>query len=43
MNALMIDEVDNLKILEFHFDWKLTWNTIFDSVSTCCRQRMGVL
>ena len=39
----MIDEVDNLKILGFHLDRKLTWSTMVDSMSTRCRQRMGAL
>ena len=39
----MIDEVDNLKILGFHFDYKLTWSTMVDSMSTRCQQRMGAL
>ena len=40
----MIDEVDNLKILGFHFDQKLTRSTMVDSMSsTRCWQRMGAL
>ena len=36
-------EVESLKILGFHFDSKLTWNTMISQLSTRCRQRMGAL
>ena len=43
MASLPIEEVESLKILQFHFDHKLTWSTMIDQLSTRCRQRMGIL
>ena len=36
-------EVDNLKILEFYFDHRLTWSSMIEHTSTHCQQTMGAL
>ena len=43
MASFPIQEVESLKILGFHFDSKLTWNTMISQLSTHCRQCMGAL
>jgi len=40
MASLPIEEVKSLKILGFHFDRRLTWDTMIHQLSTCCRQQM---
>ena len=43
MDALLIAEVDVLKILGIHFDRKFTWNYMIDQLATRSRQRLGVV
>jgi len=43
MTFLPIEEVKSLKTLGFHIDWKFTWSTMINQLSTCCRQWMGAL
>ena len=38
MATLLIEEVDVLKILNIHFDHKLTWSYMIDQLTTGCRQ-----
>ena len=42
MDALSIAEVDVLKILEIHFDHKLTWSYM-DQLATHSHQRLGAV
>ena len=43
MDALLIAEVDVLKILGIYFDRKFTWNYMIDQLATCSRQRLDAV